>query len=313
MRLFTLNLFGTLPDNEQLSRSGVHCLQILVMTNGPKFDDALWTQSVEEIEQMFQLTTPNQLLDFDEQSSSTPGKRPHANAYTSRSHTLSDTNYLHVDVSERKKTFQSIIIRCVSALELIQAVKTIVCGSDTPVAAMTHSVPASAADAPAQGTTTTATTETAAAGEEEEEKKEEEHAVNPNQGVYALLSTQHCFTLLDCLHDSFVFADNFNANHQLRTTLWKAGTKVSLKELVFVFVTDLSPSLCFFSSPLLSITFFFSPLLSLSCLLGFMTSLPNLMKQATAARLVFFKLLTMLYHDEARKETWPTVETRLTK
>ena len=44
-----------------------------------------------------------------------------------------------------------------------------------------------------------------------------------DQGMYQYLSSPQLFQLLDCLTESHGFAKAFNANHEQRNTLWKAG------------------------------------------------------------------------------------------
>ena len=44
-----------------------------------------------------------------------------------------------------------------------------------------------------------------------------------DQGMYQYLSSDQLFTLLDCLIESHNFAKSFNANHEQRNILWKAG------------------------------------------------------------------------------------------
>ena len=43
------------------------------------------------------------------------------------------------------------------------------------------------------------------------------------QGMYASLTSQHLFKLLDCLLESHTFAKDFNSNNEQRTALWRAG------------------------------------------------------------------------------------------
>jgi brefeldin A-inhibited guanine nucleotide-exchange protein len=43
------------------------------------------------------------------------------------------------------------------------------------------------------------------------------------QGMYMSLSSKHLLTLTDCLLQSHRFATAFNANHEQRNLLWKAG------------------------------------------------------------------------------------------
>lgn len=44
------------------------------------------------------------------------------------------------------------------------------------------------------------------------------------QGMYPYLTSNQLFQLLDCLLESHRFAKTFNADHEQRNILWKAGT-----------------------------------------------------------------------------------------
>eukprot|EP01135_Chromosphaera_perkinsii_P000995 Nk52_evm9s156 gene=Nk52_evmTU9s156 len=99
-------------------------------------------------------------------------------------------------VSQDNVKFHSIIIKCVVQLELIQAIQNIVL----------HSSDADGLDA-TNG--------------------------SPNEeGMYQYMSSQHILLLLDSLKLSHEFAKNFNANHELRTSLWRAGFMKQLPNLL---------------------------------------------------------------------------------
>ncbi len=46
-----------------------------------------------------------------------------------------------------------------------------------------------------------------------------------DQGMYQYLSSPQLFQLVDCLIQSHTFAKQFNANHEQRNLLWKAGVQ----------------------------------------------------------------------------------------
>ena len=46
-----------------------------------------------------------------------------------------------------------------------------------------------------------------------------------DQGMYQYLSSPQLFQLVDCLIQSHTFAKQFNANHEQRNLLWKAGKR----------------------------------------------------------------------------------------
>ena len=49
-------------DNEQLARSGVNCLENLVVSNGQRFTDNIWAMTCDCIKEIFEASLPRQLL-----------------------------------------------------------------------------------------------------------------------------------------------------------------------------------------------------------------------------------------------------------
>lgn len=45
-------------ENEQLARSGINCLENLVISNGPKFSAKIWQQTITLLLNIFQCTLP---------------------------------------------------------------------------------------------------------------------------------------------------------------------------------------------------------------------------------------------------------------
>ncbi len=74
-----LHLFST--DNEQLARSGTNCLENLVISNGMKFSEPVWTKTCSCMLAIFQTTIPHKLLswrpDGPEGAKSPSGNLPH--------------------------------------------------------------------------------------------------------------------------------------------------------------------------------------------------------------------------------------------
>ena len=54
-----------------------------------------------------------------------------------------------------------------------------------------------------------------------------------DQGMYQYLSSPQLFQLVDCLIQSHNFAKQFNANHEQRNLLWKAGKRTNLPDRRF--------------------------------------------------------------------------------
>lgn len=58
------------------------------------------------------------------------------------------------------------------------------------------------------------------------------------QGMYGSLNSQHLLQLTECLLQSHRFAKEFNANHEQRNLLWKAGMmSPKLQKIISLFKT----------------------------------------------------------------------------
>jgi brefeldin A-inhibited guanine nucleotide-exchange protein len=90
-------------ENEQLARSGVNCLENLVISNGPKLEEATWERICCCINDIFHLTLPQSLLVWN----------PNAAAQNDE---LKDTHRL----------FNSLLVQCLVQLELIHTIDNIV-------------------------------------------------------------------------------------------------------------------------------------------------------------------------------------------
>jgi brefeldin A-inhibited guanine nucleotide-exchange protein len=105
--------------------------------------------------------------------------------------------------SPEQVLFQSLIIKCVVQLELIQAIDNIIFYPNTSRQddqAILEYAQSVAMDTPSP---------TPCVGE--------------GEGMFHYLSTSQLFVLLDCLEESHVFATAFNSNNEQRTLLMKAG------------------------------------------------------------------------------------------
>jgi hypothetical protein len=102
-----------------------------------------------------------------------------------------DADGVPKDQQRQSLDFNAIIIKCVVQLEMIQAVENIVLQETA------HTVRERASD--------------------------HDLAADDQQGMYEYLDNAQMKALLDCLRESHDFAKAFNANHRLRTALWKAG------------------------------------------------------------------------------------------
>eukprot|EP00118_Oscarella_pearsei_P005377 m.24672 g.24672 ORF g.24672 m.24672 type:complete len:1794 (+) comp28667_c0_seq1:116-5497(+) len=238
-------------DNEQLARSGTNCLETLVISNGHKFSEAIWDEICISVRDIFVSTLPHKLMTWQP----TP---PNENEITRRDDTLSSTSsdpmgsdtdlsrsglrhnipmataaakdggggggseteslasVSTVDdlddasgkprekrpkkaVPDQAAVFSELLIKCVVQLELIQAIDNIVF------------FPAIS-------------------------RKNDEYNLNvavgkvppgrpspPEQAMYSRLNSRHLLSLVQCLLESHRFAKKFNANHEQRSVLQKAG------------------------------------------------------------------------------------------
>lgn len=49
--------------------------------------------------------------------------------------------------------------------------------------------------------------------------------IQTDHGMYSYLTNEQLLTLIECLHETYLFACKFNSNSEQRTLLWKAGFK----------------------------------------------------------------------------------------
>uniref|UniRef100_A0A8C5AAW9 SEC7 domain-containing protein n=1 Tax=Gadus morhua TaxID=8049 RepID=A0A8C5AAW9_GADMO len=193
-------------ENEQLARSGTNCLENLVIVNGEKFSPDVWDLTCSCMLDIFQTTSPHALLTW----------RPagQEEEYGDAKHSVREETCVTnrtcgsacAGVSDQK-LFAGLLIRCVVQLELIQTIDNIVFYPTTSKKEDAQNMAA------AQRDTLEACEGAGPEGPESE------------QGMYAALTSQHLFKLLDCLLESHTFAKDFNSNNEQRTALWRAGFK----------------------------------------------------------------------------------------
>ncbi|CAL1541394.1 unnamed protein product, partial [Lymnaea stagnalis] len=223
-------------DNEQLARSGTNCLENLVISNGSKFSSDAWDQTCSCMLDIFKSTIPHKLLSWQPEclSDMTSPVRNDApiildnhddyHSETGRIGRAESIQSVHSAVSQEwqeqrpiKKTasdqqlFQSLLIRCVVQLELIQTIDNIVFFPATSRREDAENL------AVAQGGDSDSLTDSY-----------HEH-VGDEQGMYQYLSSGQLLLFVDCLLESHRFAKSFNSNHEQRNILWKAGFKGKAK------------------------------------------------------------------------------------
>ena len=100
--------------------------------------------------------------------------------------------------------FAGLLIRCVVQLELIQTIDNIVFFPTTSRKEDAENLAQAQAEALRQ-------------------RLSDDAQQREDQGMYPYLSTTQLFQLLDCLMQSHRFAKRFNADHDQRNLLWRAG------------------------------------------------------------------------------------------
>ncbi|GLV42927.1 Secretory 71 [Carabus blaptoides fortunei] len=208
-------------NNEQLARSGTNCLENLVISNGMKFSEKTWDKTCQCMLDIFNCTIPSTLLTWK------PDPSYHMNANSVdhvpdnvvRHGILKRTNSQHsvysmlsedIKLNTDMTLFNGLTIKCVVQLELIQTIDNIVFYPATSRKEDAETLALAAADM--AGST----------AEQTECQREE-------QGMYRLLSSPHLIQLTECLMQSHRFAKAFNADHEQRNLLWKAGFRGSVK------------------------------------------------------------------------------------
>ncbi|OWR54723.1 brefeldin A-inhibited guanine nucleotide-exchange protein 2 [Danaus plexippus plexippus] len=191
-------------DNEQLARSGTNCLENLVISNGTKFNEETWSKTCQIMLDIFNSTLPTTLLTWkpDENEDS-----EHQNVR----HGILKKPQGGDEVKSSNRVFNSLLIKCVVQLELIQTIDNIVFYPATSRKEDAETLALAAAELTG-GTP----------GTEQECQREE-------QGMYRLLSSPHLLRLVECLMCSHRFAKTFNTNNAQRNVLWKANFKGSVK------------------------------------------------------------------------------------
>ena len=219
-------------DNEQLARSGTNCLENLVISNGFKFSEETWDKTCQCMFDIFNTTIPNDLLTWKpdplnnqsylqqrqqhlQHQSSADGEVRHG--ILKRSNSQHSVYSIHSDDGSGKNefinqnsVFTSLLIKCVVQLELIQTIDNIVFFPATSRKEDAETLALATADLTGDSTSRT------------ECQREE-------QGMYSYLNTTHLLQLTECLLKSHRFAKRFNADHNQRNILWRAGLKGSVK------------------------------------------------------------------------------------
>ncbi|XP_012271827.1 brefeldin A-inhibited guanine nucleotide-exchange protein 2 isoform X2 [Orussus abietinus] len=220
-QLYFQLLWCVQQDNEQLARSGTNCLENLVISNGVRFDEPTWEKTCRCVLDIFENTLPSALLIWKPQS---PNKESDLDVITGEcdGHVgilkrSNSTQSLANGESARTKVFSGLLIRCVVQLELIQTIDNVIFYPATSRKEDQENLALAQADMLNGRSTETGTQET-----HEDLQKED-------QGMYHALTSAHLLILVECLLRSHRFAKTFNANHEQRNVLWKAGFRGNVK------------------------------------------------------------------------------------
>lgn len=131
---------------------------------------------------------------------------------------LSTKEQRSIEKQHQQRLFNAIVIKSVVQLELIQTIEWIVLSSTKPVSQVVHS-------RTVQGVLLTPTHrsgETTSSRQTMQENVLNEPLDDAGE-MFERLTSARLLVLLDCLLRSHAFAQEFNANMDLRTRLWKAG------------------------------------------------------------------------------------------
>ncbi|KAJ1554755.1 guanine nucleotide exchange protein for ADP-robosylation factor, partial [Nowakowskiella sp. JEL0078] len=187
-------------ENETLARIGSTCLQQFIENNVSKINNEEWDKICIMFIKLFSDTTPNAL--FFDISDSEPEKIDETQSPTRRSR-------------PEKKDFQQIIVKCVLHLLVIQTLSEVLTTSGSNNESSIQGSDRSGSDS-----------------QPRRETAQPQSQSNATAIVYSSLSCKHLFELLDCLEQSYRFAQKFNANLELRMQLYKMGFMKQLPNLL---------------------------------------------------------------------------------
>ncbi|XP_037271150.1 ADP ribosylation factor guanine nucleotide exchange factor Sec71 isoform X1 [Rhipicephalus microplus] len=207
-------------DNKQLARSGTNCLENLVISNGTKFNTETWDKTCQCMLDIFRTTLPATLLTWK------PNKDGGASQEAASTQDDTDTR------SKDEVLFNSLKIKCVVQLELIQTIDNIVFFPATSRKEDAENLAAAQAEvAPSQqqqqptapgGMAHLAERFTRSLSLDQQQQQEE-------QGMYSFLTSAQLLQLVDCLLESHRFAKAFNSDSEQRNLLWRAGFRGNVK------------------------------------------------------------------------------------
>ncbi|KAL5248280.1 hypothetical protein ACHWQZ_G017457 [Mnemiopsis leidyi] len=180
-------------DNEQLAKSGMNCLENLVMGAGHSFKEADWDLIIDTITEVYAQTLPADMRIWK------PTLDSSFDQVSLHSDTSMEPDNTQLAVSRADKNlFQHLDICCVVQTEIVQTIDNIIF------------FPASSAKEDARI---------------DPYYISEESATPPPEGMFNFLTTKQLFRVVECLFESHKFSKGFNMDIDQRKILWKYGFK----------------------------------------------------------------------------------------
>jgi len=301
--MFSHLIWCVQQDNEQLARSGVNCLENLVMSNGQKFTKEIWCKTSDCIRKIFESSIPHNLLtwkpaDYHVIQEYTNHHHPHPGSPLSPSKTKlgrerrnTDISYTsedlhndighndidHDDVNEGDDiSLHSFPQYPISRFDSKDSLHSITRQKISPEKTIFNTILIRCAVQqeliqsidnivfyPSTSKKEDADNMAAAKTSDGEDMTS-----LVDVGMFPSLNAEQLFLFCKCLHEAHTFARSFNCNFEQRTLLWKAGfTKGKSK--------------------------------------------PNLLKQETTSLACLVRILFRMYSEKSRSDAWNGVEERL--
>ncbi|CAI2183131.1 13900_t:CDS:2, partial [Funneliformis geosporum] len=198
--------------NEKLGQTGIRCFHNLIARNGIRFDGETWGIVTTTLEEIFKWTTPKELLEVDTAAPNEIGDNIKDEIINAKLSHVEGGNHVP-NGSSYESERDSIDSNIVEDPSLSPYSNTQVTAITTKVDIdFPHAIIKCAAQLIAiQSVQDLALNDTAMAW-----SKEQVHYL-------AQMPAEYRNRWLRCLYVSYKFANNFNANHDLRHALWRAG------------------------------------------------------------------------------------------
>jgi len=279
-------------DNEQLARSGVNCLENLVVSNGQRFTDNIWAMTCDCIKEIFEASLPRQLLTWKPegqteaiQSDGQPSAAKNGLGQIAENQMSNHrANHGNIDESHEVNEGDDISIHSLPMMPVMpmtradsrESLHSITKQKITQDRTLFNSLLIKCVVQLELVTTIDDIIFFPATSKKEDAENmaaaqdpEAEHVSSLiDTGMFPHLSSEQLLLFADTLMESHKFARSFNTNFEQRTVLWKAG-----------FIKG--------------------------------KSRPNLLKQETCSLACLYRILFGIYNDQSRAAAHADVDTRL--